>query len=163
MGGREGLGKSGRWGEWKGEIDRTRNNILNLLKPKQPFAFLFLANEEVHHFMARTGCRVPGCRGTGHTKGPKFSTHQSVATCPYAPENLDNENNLPDRLNGNEPSEESVRWDATLHRRIYLGGESSQGKLKESIFEQLVFFLEMKFNLKLTFSEVPSISSHSNY
>ena len=56
--------------------------------------------------MVRGGCRTPGCRGTGHIEGPKFSTHQTTATCPYARENLDNESNFPDRLQGSEQANE---------------------------------------------------------
>jgi hypothetical protein len=62
----------------------------------------FAASNEVLYYLARTGCKTPGCRGTGHVRGHRFSTHHTAATCPYAPENLDNDSNLPDRFQGNE-------------------------------------------------------------
>ena len=69
---------------------------------------VFSANEEVHHFMARSGCKVPGCRGTGHVQGPKFSNHHTMETCPYAPDNLDEDEHLPDRFHDNDKAPEDA-------------------------------------------------------
>ena len=48
--------------------------------------------------MAKSGCPSPGCRGQGHAKGYDFATHDQIADCPYAPQNLDNDLLKPDRL-----------------------------------------------------------------
>ncbi|XP_066997858.2 lethal(3)malignant brain tumor-like protein 3 [Anabrus simplex] len=45
-------------------------------------------------------CLTRGCRGIGHIKGPKYSTHHTSATCPYAMENLQKDNLIVDRLYG---------------------------------------------------------------
>ncbi|CAH8465715.1 unnamed protein product [Dicrocoelium dendriticum] len=35
-----------------------------------------------------TNCPTSGCKGYGHAKGPRYSTHQRVSGCPYADVNL---------------------------------------------------------------------------
>ncbi|XP_015437327.1 PREDICTED: lethal(3)malignant brain tumor-like protein 3 isoform X1 [Dufourea novaeangliae] len=47
----------------------------------------------------RPECGTYGCRGIGHVKGPKFSTHNSASGCPYSPQNLHKVRQLSDRLN----------------------------------------------------------------
>lgn len=43
-------------------------------------------------------CGVPGCKGEGHVKGARYTTHTTVQNCPYSPENLQQDSYLPDRL-----------------------------------------------------------------
>ncbi|KRT81389.1 Sterile alpha motif containing protein [Oryctes borbonicus] len=54
-----------------------------------------LTPDDVYDFLE---CPTVGCRGQGHIKGPKFSTHSTQKHCPYADENIDQEHGLPDRL-----------------------------------------------------------------
>ncbi|XP_069743097.1 lethal(3)malignant brain tumor-like protein 3 isoform X2 [Narcine bancroftii] len=49
------------------------------------------------------GCPTAGCKGIGHIKGVKHSGHHSALGCPYSEINLNRENVLPDRLNGEMP------------------------------------------------------------
>ncbi|XP_072913403.1 lethal(3)malignant brain tumor-like protein 3 isoform X2 [Hemitrygon akajei] len=49
------------------------------------------------------GCPTPGCKGIGHIKGVKHSGHHSALGCPYSEINLNRENVLQDRLNGEMP------------------------------------------------------------
>ena len=44
------------------------------------------------------GCRVPGCKGTGHVKGLKLQNHVSAHSCPYSRINLARDTQLLDRL-----------------------------------------------------------------
>ena len=61
-----------------------------------------LTPEEVKYWASRGGCPTPGCRGLGHIRGAKYSSHHSLAACPYSTRNLDGEDPLPDRLQGAE-------------------------------------------------------------
>ncbi len=54
--------------------------------------------QEVKYWGERGGCPTPGCRGVGHIKGEKFSSHHTASACPYAPQNVESTNLLPDRL-----------------------------------------------------------------
>lgn len=55
----------------------------------------FAAPEDVYDL---SECPTIGCRGVGHIKGPKLSTHSTRKYCPYDEENIDLEKVLPDRL-----------------------------------------------------------------
>ena len=61
-----------------------------------------LTPEEVKYWEERAACATPGCRGLGHVKGARYTSHHSVSACPYSKQNLDNEENLPDRLQDSE-------------------------------------------------------------
>ena len=61
-----------------------------------------LTPEEVKYWAERGGCPTPGCRGVGHIKGAKYSSHHSALACPYAKKNIDGEETLPDRLQGSD-------------------------------------------------------------
>lgn len=68
--------------------------------------FTFLpAPDDVYDFLE---CVTVGCRGQGHIKGPKFSTHHNQKYCPYAEENIDQEKILPDRLLSPDQQPEAV-------------------------------------------------------
>ncbi|XP_066103412.1 lethal(3)malignant brain tumor-like protein 4 isoform X1 [Saccopteryx bilineata] len=43
-------------------------------------------------------CPTPGCRGTGHIRGPRYAGHHSAFGCPYSDMNLKKEAMLQDRL-----------------------------------------------------------------
>ncbi|KAG1697663.1 Lethal(3)malignant brain tumor-like protein 3 [Nymphon striatum] len=45
-----------------------------------------------------SGCKIHGCNGIGHFKGPKHTSHHSVYGCPYAPINLNKDTGMQDRL-----------------------------------------------------------------
>lgn len=45
-------------------------------------------------------CQTPGCHGVGHIKGPKYTTHNTAATCPYSLLNYNKDGLIPDRLFG---------------------------------------------------------------
>ena len=61
-----------------------------------------LTPEEVKYWAERGGCPTPGCRGVGHVKGARYTSHHSVSACPYAQKNIDGEDSLPDRLQGSD-------------------------------------------------------------
>ena len=56
----------------------------------------------MRYWEERAACATPGCRGLGHVKGARYTSHHSVSACPYSKQNLDNEDNLPDRLQDSE-------------------------------------------------------------
>ncbi|KAJ8911381.1 hypothetical protein NQ315_014212 [Exocentrus adspersus] len=64
-----------------------------------------LTPDDVYDFLE---CPTVGCKGQGHTKGPKYATHSSQKYCPYAEENIDAERVLPDRLLSPDRSPEAV-------------------------------------------------------
>ena len=66
---------------------RTGHNLMSPLTP-----------EEVRYWAERAGCATPGCRGLGHVKGARYTSHHTIATCPYAKQNLDVQDNIPDRI-----------------------------------------------------------------
>lgn len=66
-----------------------------------------LTPEEVKYWEARGGCPTAGCRGVGHVKGAKYTSHHSVHACPYAKMNIDGEEPMPDRLQG--PDRERIK------------------------------------------------------
>ncbi|KAM9320144.1 lethal(3)malignant brain tumor-like protein 3 [Gastrophryne carolinensis] len=49
------------------------------------------------------GCPIPGCKGIGHVRGPRYGTHYTAVGCPYSDVNLNRESFLQDRLNGERP------------------------------------------------------------
>ncbi|XP_034251580.1 lethal(3)malignant brain tumor-like protein 3 isoform X2 [Thrips palmi] len=58
-------------------------------------------SEEDMKVLAR--CGVPGCKGEGHVKGSKYTSHITAQNCPYSQENLLKDGHLPDRLtSGND-------------------------------------------------------------
>lgn len=59
-----------------------------------------ITQEEVQYYLTSRGCPTPGCRGIGHIQGARFPSHDSIAACPYAPQNLHAEPVLADRING---------------------------------------------------------------
>ncbi|XP_067135172.1 lethal(3)malignant brain tumor-like protein 4 isoform X2 [Centruroides vittatus] len=44
------------------------------------------------------GCPTPGCKGIGHIKGPKYTSHHSAFGCPYSQLNMNKDTALQDRL-----------------------------------------------------------------
>ncbi|XP_023234831.1 lethal(3)malignant brain tumor-like protein 1 [Centruroides sculpturatus] len=44
------------------------------------------------------GCPTPGCKGIGHIKGPKYTSHHSAFGCPYSHLNMNKDTALQDRL-----------------------------------------------------------------
>lgn len=51
------------------------------------------------------GCPTPGCKGIGHIKGPKYTSHHSAFGCPYSVINLNKEQGgLLDRFGGSKCS-----------------------------------------------------------
>eukprot|EP00794_Sanderia_malayensis_P011085 gene11085-12253_t len=61
-----------------------------------------------------TLCPTPGCRGIGHVKGAKYTTHHSIFGCPYSPHNVSRGSPLVDRLASNSMVEE-----ASISSRVY--------------------------------------------
>ena len=61
-----------------------------------------------------TLCPTPGCRGIGHVKGAKYTTHHSIFGCPYSPNNVTRGSPLVDRLANNSMGEE-----ASISSRVY--------------------------------------------
>lgn len=57
--------------------------------------------------ISSAACPTPGCKGIGHVKGAKYSTHHSTLGCPYSLQNLNKESCLVDRLSNNSMTEES--------------------------------------------------------
>lgn len=57
--------------------------------------------------MSSAACPTPGCKGIGHVKGAKYSTHHSTFGCPYSLQNLNKDSCLVDRLSNNSMTEES--------------------------------------------------------
>ncbi|XP_018419347.1 PREDICTED: lethal(3)malignant brain tumor-like protein 3 isoform X3 [Nanorana parkeri] len=49
------------------------------------------------------GCPIPGCKGIGHVRGPRYGTHYTAVGCPYSEVNLNRESLLQDRLGGEWP------------------------------------------------------------
>ncbi|XP_073471658.1 lethal(3)malignant brain tumor-like protein 4 isoform X1 [Aquarana catesbeiana] len=49
------------------------------------------------------GCPIPGCKGIGHVRGPRYGTHYTAVGCPYSEVNLNRESLLQDRLSGEKP------------------------------------------------------------
>ena len=68
------------------------------------FPFSFAAQREK---ISSAACPTPGCKGIGHVKGAKYSTHHSTFGCPYSLQNLNKESCLVDRLSNNSMTEES--------------------------------------------------------
>ncbi|XP_031574253.1 lethal(3)malignant brain tumor-like protein 3 [Actinia tenebrosa] len=57
--------------------------------------------------ISSAACPTPGCKGIGHVKGAKYSSHHSTFGCPYSLQNLNKESCLVDRLSTNSMTEES--------------------------------------------------------
>ena len=57
--------------------------------------------------ISSAACPTPGCKGIGHVKGAKYTTHHSTFGCPYSLQNLNKDSCLVDRLSANSMTEES--------------------------------------------------------
>ncbi|EDO39310.1 predicted protein, partial [Nematostella vectensis] len=51
--------------------------------------------------ISSAACPTPGCKGIGHVKGAKYSSHHSTFGCPYSLQNLNKDSCLVDRLSAN--------------------------------------------------------------
>nr|CAD7201775.1 unnamed protein product [Timema douglasi] len=71
------------------------------------------------------GCPTPGCRGVGHIKGHKYSSHNNTLNCPYAPQNLNKDNMVPDRLIGKPENYECLTDQSEQEKSIKLEGSSN--------------------------------------
>ena len=91
--------------------------------------FLFVAFLDAQD---TTLCPTPGCRGIGHVKGAKYTTHHSIFGCPYSPNNVTRGSPLVDRLANNSMGEES-----SIASRVYNCKVARNGEGKD----QLVFEL----------------------
>lgn len=80
---------------------RAKSVILELLKVS--LCFLLATREKI----SSAACPTPGCKGIGHVKGAKYSTHHSTFGCPYSLQNLNKDSCLVDRLSNNSMTEES--------------------------------------------------------
>ena len=64
-------------------------------------------NSATREKISSAACPTPGCKGIGHVKGAKYSTHHSTFGCPYSLQNLNKDSCLVDRLSNNSMTEES--------------------------------------------------------
>ncbi|KAK3710159.1 hypothetical protein QZH41_010559, partial [Actinostola sp. cb2023] len=71
--------------------------------------------------ISSVACPTPGCKGIGHVKGAKYSSHHSTFGCPYSLQNLNKESCLVDRLSTNSMTEESD-WSYASKNKINVGG-----------------------------------------
>ena len=67
------------------------------------FSYISATREKI----SSAACPTPGCKGIGHVKGAKYSTHHSTFGCPYSLQNLNKDSCLVDRLSNNSMTEES--------------------------------------------------------
>ncbi|KAL9953264.1 hypothetical protein ACROYT_G040653 [Oculina patagonica] len=72
-------------------------------KTGHPFETPLTTREKI----SSAACPTPGCKGIGHVKGAKYSTHHSTFGCPYSIQNLNKDSCLVDRLSNNSMTEES--------------------------------------------------------
>lgn len=93
------------------------------------FLGLFLATREK---ISSAACPTPGCKGIGHVKGAKYSTHHSTFGCPYSLQNLNKDSCLVDRLSNNSMTEESD-WSYASKQK---SGAVKEVKRKSSLFQQ---------------------------
>ncbi|CAG2058312.1 unnamed protein product, partial [Timema podura] len=77
------------------------------------------------------GCPTPGCRGIGHVKGHKYSGHNNTLNCPYAPQNLNKGNMVPDRLIGKPESYACLTEQSEQEKSIKLEGSNLAGRPQE--------------------------------
>ena len=82
--------------------------------------FLFIAFLDAQD---TTLCPTPGCRGIGHVKGAKYTTHHSIFGCPYSPNNVTRGSPLVDRLANNSMGEESSIASRVYNCKITRNGE----------------------------------------
>ena len=66
-----------------------------------------LCSSATREKISSAACPTPGCKGIGHVKGAKYSTHHSTFGCPYSLQNLNKDSCLVDRLSSNSMTEES--------------------------------------------------------
>lgn len=92
------------------------------------FLVLFLATREK---ISSAACPTPGCKGIGHVKGAKYSTHHSTFGCPYSLQNLNKDSCLVDRLSNNSMTEESD-WSYASKQK---SGAVKEVKRKSSLFQ----------------------------
>ena len=95
------------------------------------FLVLFLATREK---ISSAACPTPGCKGIGHVKGAKYSTHHSTFGCPYSLQNLNKDSCLVDRLSNNSMTEESD-WSYASKQK---SGAVKEVKRKSSLFSRKV-------------------------
>ena len=100
--------------------------------------FKILANVDK---LNTVSCPTPGCRGIGHVKGAKYTTHHSQFGCPYSFQNLSKESCLVDRLAANSMAEDS---DWSYERR-----KNSFGKKGKGSFISLLFFIVVLYFTRL--------------
>ena len=73
-----------------------------------PFRYVvYFNNSATREKISSAACPTPGCKGIGHVKGAKYSTHHSTFGCPYSLQNLNKDSCLVDRLSNNSMTEES--------------------------------------------------------
>jgi hypothetical protein len=100
-----------------------QNVITRMVYLNKPVLHLFkiLAHADK---LNTVSCPTPGCRGIGHVKGAKYTTHHSQFGCPYSLQNLSKESCLVDRLAANSMAEDS---DWSYERRKNSFGKQSKG------------------------------------
>ena len=113
--------------------------ILNFYELYIPYGNLsncFLANEP-----EESVCGTRGCRGVGHFKGAKFTSHHTSFGCPYTLHNL-NRTTTPviDRLSDNALGEEQ-----SIANRIYKKKIESFKEGTETLFS--LVFIEACFSV----------------
>ncbi|EDO39278.1 predicted protein, partial [Nematostella vectensis] len=72
--------------------------------------------------ISSVACPTPGCKGIGHVKGAKYSSHHSTFGCPYSLQNLNKDSCLVDRLSANSMTEESDWSYASKNKSGGIGG-----------------------------------------
>ena len=93
----------------------------------------------MRYWEERAACATPGCRGLGHVKGARYTSHHSVSACPYSKQNLDNEDNLPDRLQDSEKFrdfKQSCEDDDDVSVVPVVVGKSGRRRRKRKFFDE---------------------------
>ena len=105
----------------------TGHNLMSALTP-----------EEVKYWAERGLCGTPGCRGVGHVKGARYTSHHSVSACPYSKQNLDSEEHLPDRLHEHEKLKDSVKHDDKMDVSVVpvVVGKTGRRRRKRKFFDE---------------------------
>ena len=87
-----------------GNESHSRTKYVVVLSPLTKIFSCITATREK---ISSAACPTPGCKGIGHVKGAKYSTHHSTFGCPYSLQNLNKDSCLVDRLSNNSMTEES--------------------------------------------------------